>query len=73
MRHPEVSCAAPGPGATTAAGGGEAVATSVGVTAATVITAAAATMIKGDLTIDNRTSRARTPTLIAVRFDWKPP
>jgi hypothetical protein len=49
------------------------VATEDGVTAAAVIVTASATMIKGDLTIDNRTSRVRTPTLIARGFDWDPP
>src|SRR3569833_476235 len=81
-RQPEGSCADPGPGATTAAGRGAAVATLDGVTAAVtldgvtaaaVVTPASATMIKGDLTIDNRTSRVRTLTVIVRTFDWEPP
>jgi hypothetical protein len=64
MRQPEPSCAGPGPGATTAAGGGDATATLDGVTAAAVITPASITMIKGGLTIGNRTSRVRMPTVI---------
>ena len=68
-----MSGAEPGPGATAAAGGGDAVAMRDGVTAAAVITPASVIMIKGDLTIDNRTSRVRTPTVIVRPFDWEPP
>ncbi|GLY92490.1 hypothetical protein Airi02_104180 [Actinoallomurus iriomotensis] len=63
----------PGPGAMTAAGGGAAVATRGGVAAAAVIVPASATMIKGVLTIDNRTFRVRSSMLTVTTFDWEPP
>jgi hypothetical protein len=67
MRQPEVSCAEPGPGAIAAAAeGDDAVATPDGVTAAAMIDAAHATKIKGDLTIDNRTSPNRTLSVTAL-------
>src|SRR3569833_4535785 len=65
MRQPDVSGAVPGADARAAAGGGDAVARSDGVTAAAAIIPPSATMIKGDLTIDNRTSPIRAYFLTA--------